>query len=135
MQTNTYLTFNGNCKEAFEFYAKCLNGKIEAMMPHSGTPAEHHVPAEWRDKIVHARMSIGNEILMASDSPPDQYDRPQGFSVNLNLKDETEAKRIYDELSANGKVTMPLAPTFWAKQFAMFVDRFGVPWMINCGDN
>lgn len=132
MQVNTYLTFNGNCKEAFEFYAKCLNGKIEAMMPHSGTPAEQHVPAEWRDKIIHARMTIGNEVLMASDAPPDHYDRPQGFSVNLGVKDEQEAKRIYDELSAGGKVTMPLAPTFWARQFAMLVDRFGTPWMINC---
>ena len=101
-------------------------------MSHAGTPAEQHVPAEWREKIIHARMVIGNELLMASDAPPDHYDRPQGFSVNLNVNDETEAKRVYDELSANGKITMPLAPTFWAKLFAMFVDRFGTPRMINC---
>ena len=132
MQVNTYLTFNGNCKEAFEFYAESLNGKIEAMMSHAGTPAEQHVPAEWRDKIIHARMTIGNEVLMASDAPPDRYEQPQGFSVNLGFNDEAEAKRIYDELSANGKIIMPLGPTFWAKAFAMFVDRFGTPWMINC---
>jgi len=101
-------------------------------MSHAGTPAEQHVPAEWKDKIIHARMSVGNEVLMASDAPPDRYERPQGFSVNLGFNDETEAKRIYDELSADGKIIMPLGATFWAKAFAMFVDRFGTPWMINC---
>ena len=132
MQVNTYLYFSGNCKEAFEFYAKCLGGKIDSMMSHAGTPAEQHVPAEWRDKIIHARMTIGNELLMGSDAPPDHYARPQGFSVNLSLKDEAEARRIYDELSRDGKITMPLGPTFWAKLFTMFVDRYGTPWMINC---
>src|SRR4030095_1540668 len=132
MQVNTYLNFSGNCKEAFEFYAKCLGGKIETMLSHAGTPAEQHVPAEWRDKIIHARMTVGNELLMGSDAPPEHYARPQGFSVNLNLKDESEARRIYDELSRDGTITMPLGPTFWAKLFAMFVDRFGTPWMINC---
>jgi PhnB protein len=132
MQVITYLSFNGRCREAFEFYAEVLRGKIESIFPHAGTPAEQYVPAEWRDKIMHARLSVGNEVLMGADAPPEHYKQPQGFSVNLSLNDETEAKRIFAALSENGRITLPLAPTFWAKQFGMFVDRFGIPWMINC---
>ncbi len=72
MHLNAYLLFNGNCEEAFKFYEKCLGGKIEVMMPHAGTPAEQQVPAEWRNKILHARLTVGDQILMASDCPPDR---------------------------------------------------------------
>lgn len=102
------------------------------MMTHAGTPAEAQTPPEWRDKILHARMTVGNNVLMASDAPPGHYQAPQGFSVSLNLKDAAEADRIFAAMSKNGKVTMPIQKTFWATRFAMFTDSFGVPWMINC---
>ena len=70
MQLITYLMFNGQCEAAFKFYEKCLGGKIEAMMTHAGTPAEAQTPPEWRNKILHARLSVGNAVLMASDAPP-----------------------------------------------------------------
>jgi PhnB protein len=132
MQLNPYLTFNGQCEAAFKFYEKCLGGKIEAMMTHAGTPAEQHVPSEWRNKILHARLSVGDQVLMASDAPPDRYEKPQGFSVSLNIDKPSEADRIFRALSENGSVQMPLQQTFWAARFGMCVVRFGTPWMVNC---
>jgi len=132
MQLNTYLLFDGNCEEAFNFYAQTLNGKIESMMPHKGSPAESHTPPEWQDKILHARMTVGNQVIMASDAPPGRQAKPQGFSVNIGVTDPAEADRIYGALSEGAKITMPIGQTFWARRFAMFEDRFGIPWMINC---
>ncbi|HZE72891.1 MAG TPA: VOC family protein [Pyrinomonadaceae bacterium] len=132
MQLNPYLLFNGQCEAAFKFYAQCLGGKIEAMMTHAGTPAEEHVPAEWRDKILHARLIIGENVLMGSDAPPEQYQQPKGFSVSIQTKDRAEGKRIFNSLAENGTVQMPFEQTFWASGFGMCVDRYGIPWMVNC---
>ena len=132
MQLNPYLTFNGQCEAAFKFYEQCLGGKIIAMVPHAGTPAEEHVPAEWRNKILHASLTIGNEVLMGSDAPPDRYEESKGFSVTLGANDPAEAERIFNALAEKGTVQMPLEQTFWAARFGMLVDRFGIPWMINC---
>ena len=127
-----YLFFSGNCKEAFEAYERIFGGRIDTMMPHAGTPAEEHVPPEWRDKIMHAHMTIGEQALMASDAPPAHSAKPQGFSVSLTFRDVNEGRRVFDALAEGGNVTMPFSPTFWAKGFGMTVDRFGTPWMINC---
>jgi len=132
MRVNPYLMFNGRCKEAFTFYAECLGGKIEAMLPHAGTPAEGHVPAEWREKIMHARLALGEDVIMGSDAPPGHFEQPKGFSVTLQLTDPAEADRIFERLSDGATVTMPIQQTFWATRFGMLVDRFGTPWMVNC---
>jgi PhnB protein len=135
LQINTYLNFPGTCKEAFEFYARVLNGKIEAMMTHDEVPASAGMPdmgAEWRSKILHARLSVGNNVLMASDVPPGRFEPARSFSVNIGLTDATEAERIFTALSEDGRTIMPLQQTFWAHRFGMCFDRFGTPWMINC---
>ena len=132
MQVNAYLLFDGRCEEAFRFYEKCLNGKIVAMLTHKGTPAEEHVPARWVDKILHARLDIGDQVLMASDTPPDRYEKPAGFSVSLQVKTPAEAERLFKALAEKGEIRMPLEKTFWSPSFGMLVDRFGIPWMINC---
>jgi|ERR1017187_486069 PhnB protein len=133
MQLNAYLYFNGQCEEAFKFYEQLLGGKIEAMFPHAGTPAEQYVPPEWRDKIMHARLTVGGSVLMGSDAPPGHYhEASKGFSVNIGLQEPEEAERIFHALAENGKVNMPIEKTFWAERFGMLVDRFGIPWMINC---
>jgi PhnB protein len=90
------------------------------------------VPAEWRSKIMHARMTVDGMSLMGSDAPPNHYQQPQGFSVALAVKDPAEAERIFQELSQEGKVQMPIQQTFWAIRFGMLVDQFGIPWMVNC---
>jgi PhnB protein len=132
MQLNAYLLFKGNCEEAFKFYEKALGGKIEAMIPHAGSPAEKHVPPEWLDKIMHARLAVGDAVLMGSDAPLDKFDEPKGFSVALHTDDPAEAERLFQALEKGGKVTMPIQATFWALKFGMLVDRFGIPWMVNC---
>jgi PhnB protein len=132
MQVNPYLFFNGQCEEAFKFYEKLLNGKILAMMPHEGSPAENSVSADWRKKIIHARMMVGDQTLMGSDAPPPHQEKPQGFSVNLGFSDPAEAKRIFEALADGGTIKMPFSETFWAKGFGMLVDRYGIPWMVNC---
>jgi PhnB protein len=132
MRLNPYLLFNGQCEAAFKFYEQVLGGKIVAMIPHAGTPAEGHVPAEWHHKILHATLMVGDQVLMGSDAPPDHFEQPQGFSVALHIKDPAEAERLFHALAENGTVRMPLAQTFWAVRFGMLVDRFGIPWMVNC---
>ena len=132
MRVNPYLTFNGQCEAAFKFYAECLGGKIEAMLTHAGTPAEAHVPPEWRDKILHARLTVGEDVIMGSDAPPGRFEPPRGFSVTIQLTDPAEAERIFQRLSDGGTVQMPIQQTFWAARFGMLVDRFGTPWMVNC---
>ena len=132
MQLNPYLFFQGNCKEAFTVYEKILSGKIIAMTTHGETPAAEHMTPEWQDKIIHARMTFGDQILMASDAPPEHHRPMQGFSVSLNVDEPAEADRIFNAFSEGGQVTMPIQETFWAHRFGMLVDRFGAPWMINC---
>jgi PhnB protein len=132
MQLNPYLTFNGQCEAAFKFYEECLGAKIEAMMPHEGTPVADQVPAEWRDKILHARLNVDGEVIMGSDAPPEHYEQPKGFSVSLQIKSPADAERIFHALAKNGAVRMPIQQTFWAARFGMLIDQFGIPWMINC---
>lgn len=132
MQLNTYLFFNGECEAAFKFYERCLGGKIEMMLTHADAPAEEHVPAEWRDKILHASMKVGGHLLQGSDAPPGRYDQPKGMSLSLQINDPAEAERVFNALAENGSITMPFAQTFWALRFGMLVDQFDVPWMINC---
>ena len=131
MQINPYLFFSGQCEAAFKFYAQLLGGKIDAMLTHEGTPAESHVPAEWRSKIMHARMTIGDWVLMASDAPPGRSQPPQGFSVHISVDEPAEAERIFKALADGGQVRMAMEQTFWAERFGMLVDRFGTPWMVS----
>ncbi|HMI51215.1 MAG TPA: VOC family protein [Candidatus Saccharimonadales bacterium] len=132
MSVDPYLLFNGNCEEAFKFYEKLLGGKIVMKMTHRESPMAAQTPPEWQDKIMHIRMDVGDRVLMASDAPPGHYEKPQGFSVSVTAKDPAEAERFFNELSKNGKVIMPLGKTFWSPAFAMLVDRFAIPWMVNC---
>lgn len=132
MKLAPYLLFNGTCEEAFRFYETALGGRNLQLMPHRGTPASEHVPEGWQDKIMHAYLEVGDSALMASDVPPEHQKPLGGFSVSYHAADEAEAERVFAALAGGGTVTMPLAPTFWAKRFGMLVDRFGVPWMVNC---
>ncbi|MEW6749366.1 MAG: VOC family protein [Candidatus Latescibacterota bacterium] len=132
MRIDPYLSFDGQCRAAFEFYAKCLGGKIEAMMPFAGSPAAGDVPEDQRNWILHARLSLGDQDLMGSDAPHGRYSRPQGVHVTLRIEDPAEAERVFRALSEGGTVSMPLGGTFWAQRFGMCVDRFGIPWMVNC---
>ncbi|HYU35538.1 MAG TPA: VOC family protein [Thermoanaerobaculia bacterium] len=132
MQLNAYLFFNGDCAEAFKFYEQCLGGKIVMMMTHGESPAADHTAPDWQDKIIHARLTVGDAVLMGSDSPPEYQEEAKGYSVSLGTSDPAEAERIFNALAENGTVKMPFQETFWARGFGMLTDRFGIPWMINC---
>jgi PhnB protein len=129
---NAYLTFNGQCEQAFRFYERCLGGKIEMMMTHGESPMAEQTPPELRSRIMHARMTVGNAVLMGADASPQFFSQPQEFSVSISVKDADEAQRIFTALAEGGTVRMPLQETFWAKRFGMLIDRFGTPWMVNC---
>ncbi len=133
MQLNPHLSFNGQCQEAFKFYQQCLGGNMQSMMTHGDSPMADQVPSEWRDKILHATLIVGETTLMGADVPPDSYKEPRGFSITIQINDPADAERIFRALSEGGTVTMPLQETFWAARFGMVVDRFGIPWMVNCG--
>jgi PhnB protein len=132
MELNPYLTFNGQCEAAFKFYEKVFGGKIEAMMTFGSSPMAEQTPPEWRNKIMHARMSVGGKTLMASDAPPDRYEAMKGIMVTLGIDDPGEAERIFRALSERATIQMPIQKTFWAERFGMLVDKFGTPWMVNC---
>jgi PhnB protein len=132
MQINPYLFYDSNCEAAFKFYEKALGAKIEMMLRNGEAPAEMPTPPERKHKIMHARISIEGEILMASDAPPDHFHKPQGFAVSLTVGDPGEAERKFKALSEGGSVNMPFGKTFFSKGFGMCVDQFGIPWMVNC---
>lgn len=132
MQLNPYLNFNGQCEAAFKYYEQSLGGKIVMMMTHADSPMAAQVPPEWQNKIIHARLEIGDLVLMGSDCPPGYFEKPQGFCVSLDIDKATDAERIFEALAKNGTVKMPLQKTFWAAHFGMLVDQFGIPWMVNC---
>ncbi|HVI10025.1 MAG TPA: VOC family protein [Candidatus Binatia bacterium] len=129
---NTHVSFNGNCEEAFKFYEKALNGKITFLMNYDGTPAAGQVPADWGKKVIHAALSVNGGTLQGCDAPPDRYEKPQGFSVALDVKEAPEAERAFKALSEGASICMPMQETFWAQRFGMLTDRFGIPWMVNC---
>ena len=132
MQINPYLFYNSNCEAAFKFYEKVLGAKIEAIVRNEDAPADMPSPPDRKKMIMHGRISIDGQVLMASDAPPDHFHKPQGFSVSLTVKDPAEAERKFSALSEGGSVNMPFGKTFFSKGFGMCSDQFGIPWMVNC---
>src|SRR5438128_3583080 len=98
MQVNPYLHFNGNCEAALKFYQKVLGARIEAMLRFESAPSEMPVPAEWKTKVMHAKITIDGEVIMASDAPPGHFRPPQGFSLSLQVDDPADAERRFQSL-------------------------------------
>ena len=134
MKFTPYLNFNGNCKEAFEFYQSVFGGKIDTMMTFGESPMAAEVPESARNLIIHVSLNAGDAWLLGSDVPPGMtYEKPASTSVTVALEDVTEGKRIFDALAEGGNVQMPFDKTFWAEGFGAVTDRYGTPWMVNCG--
>src|SRR5690349_5713885 len=104
MQVNPYLHFNGQCEAAFKFYEKTFGGKIAMRMTFGESPMAEQSPPDWRGKIMHIRLMLGDTPLMGSDAPPERYQKPQGFTVTLNPKEPAEAERIFNALADGGTV-------------------------------
>ncbi len=133
---NIYLTFNGNCEEAFTFYKSVLGGEF----PYVGRfgempPGETPVDAASANKIMHISLPISKEtMLLGSDTGGEwaaSFKQGTNFSISLNADTVEEATRIYNGLSAGGQQTMPIAKTFWSEAFGMLVDKYGIAWMVS----
>ena len=137
MKLSTYLTYDGNAREAFTFYQQVLGGNLE-LMTFAQAPEAEQFPAEYHERIMHACLDLGESTLMASDTLPGDtcgggpYEGIKGCSISLHPTSVAEAEQLFAALGERGTVIMPLEKTFWAERFGMLTDRFGLSWMVNC---
>lgn len=132
-QVNPYLNFDGNASKAIAFYEKALGAKAENVMRFGDMPGGQPVSAGLKDRILHARLHIGEGLVMLSDGQPDKPVKVgDNLHVSLDFTDPNEMQRAFDALAVGGKVTMPLAEQFWGARFGMITDQFGIHWMFNC---
>ncbi|MGQ0621956.1 MAG: VOC family protein [Panacagrimonas sp.] len=135
MQVQTYLSFNGRCEEAVEFYRQALGAQSDMLLRFKDSPdplPPGMVPPGFENKVMHTSFRIGETTVMADDGGGCQDGKGfSGFSLSLMLKDEAEAQQRFAALADGGQVRMPLGKTFWSPCFGMVADRFGVAWMIN----
>lgn len=127
MQLAVYLNYRGNCEQAFRFYEQHLGGRITGMVPHGESP-NPSIPADWKGKVLHARIEIDSTVLMGADIP--QAEPMRSAYLTLSLDREEEAERVYDLLAGDGEVFMKMEKTPFANRFAMLRDRFGTNWML-----
>lgn len=131
MAFHPYITFGGNCREAFSHYQEVFGGEL-VLLPWSEAPSPDEIPPERRDQLMHASLQIGDDLLMASDHMGEgEFQGVQGTNVCCTVPDADEAKRVFTALADGGTVVMPLEPTFFSPMFGMCVDRFGTPWIID----
>lgn len=132
MKLYTYLNYGGTCRQAFEFYAKHLGGRITMLTTHAEQPQAERVPANWKDAVLHARIELGDTVLFGADIPPDIFKPIRSAYLTLLLDSVADAERIYGLLSEGGEIFMPMEETFFARRFAQLRDRFGTSWMLLC---
>ncbi|HEY7159907.1 MAG TPA: VOC family protein [Acidobacteriota bacterium] len=128
MKLDIYVNYPGHCKEAFQFYEQHLGGKITMMLTHQQGPGVSDLPADWQNAILHARIEIGNSVLMGADVP--NAEPMRSAYLSLSLDNDQEAERVYALLSEGGQVFMKMEETFFASRFAMLRDKFGTSWML-----
>ena len=132
MELNPYLSFKGDCEEAFAFYERVLGATRGPLFRWGGSPMEGQAPPGWADKVMHGSVTIAGQTIMGADMPSAMYEPPHGFSLSLQIPAAAEAERVFAGLAEGGTVKMPLEKTFWAERFGTLVDRFGIPWQVNC---
>ena len=130
MQLHIYLNYGGNCEQAFRFYEQHLGGKLTMMMRHGEQPNATNVAPEWKNAVLHARMTIGGTELLGADVPPERFQPMRSAYLTLTVESIGEAERIYALLTDGGQIFMPMEETFYASRFAMLRDKFGTSWMI-----
>lgn len=130
---NTYLNFNGNTEEAFNFYKSVFGVEFAFLQRFKDTPHASQIPADEQDKIMHISLLIGNTLLMGTDvlksMPPVTHGT--GYSICIVPDNEEQAKKFFDGLAQGGKISMPLEKMFWGALFGMLTDKFGIQWMVN----
>ena len=130
---NPYLNFNGNTEEAFDFYKSVFGGEFTTLQRFKDTPHADKIPASEQEKIMHVTLPIGGNVLMGTDvgETMPQVTFGTNSSISLSPESEEEAHKLFNGLSAGGKITMPLEKMFWGALFGMFTDKFGIQWMVN----
>ena len=128
MTMNTYVNFAGKCAQAFRFYEQHLGGRIDMLMTHGQSPDQSRVTPEWKDAVLHARISLGGTQLLGADIPNAEPMRSAYLSLHVDT--DSDAERIYAALADGGQVFMPLQETFFATRFGQLRDQFGINWMI-----
>ena len=123
-----HLVFDGECEEAFRFYARLFAAEAPTLLTYGASPME--VPAELRHRIVHGSVILKGHVLAGADAMTGPYDRPTGFFLLMPLDSADEAERVFGALAEGGEVKLPLQSTFWSPCFGVVIDRFGVPWEI-----
>lgn len=131
LQVSPHLTFDGQCRAAFETYQRILGGTLTTLMSYGDSPMATQVDALWHDRIVHATLVLPGTELLGADALPQDYEAPRGIFVVLTVDDPDRGKAIFDALAEHGRVRVPFAATFWSPGFGVLVDRFRVPWEIN----
>jgi PhnB protein len=130
MRLNTYLNYGGNCAEAFRFYEQHLGARIGMMMKHGEMPDPSKVLPGMRDSVLHAQITIGDAVIMASDVPADRFKPMRSVYLSLSVDSDADAERIFTLLADGGDIFMPMQETFFASRFAQLRDKFGTSWMI-----
>lgn len=133
MAMSFHIDFDGQCREAFEFYAEHLGGKIGTLLHFKDSPAASWVPESRQNQVVHANIAIHDVELAGADLGPEQYQKPKGFYVLLGLESDEKVKSTFDALKAGGEIILVPQKTFWSSCYGIVVDQFGVPWKINSG--
>jgi len=132
---NPYLLFNGNASEAFDFYKSVFGGEFSFLQHFRDMPDADKVPENEKDKILHVALPIGNGIIiMGSDtslSMGRKVETGNNIAISVNTDNDDETGKIYNALSAGGKILIPLGKTFWNAYYGMFIDKFGIPWMVS----
>lgn len=127
IQLDIYLNYRGNCEQAFRFYEQYLGGTITGMVRHGEQP-NPNIPADWKDKILHARIELGSTVVMGADIP--QSEPMRSAYLSLTVDTEAEADRVYARLTDGGEIFMKMEKTPFANRFAMLRDKFGTSWML-----
>ena len=134
MALNTYLTFDGNCREAFEFYRSVFGGEFSILQTFADGPPDMPLSDEIRDQVMHVSLPVGENVLMGSDKGPTFQQAlvvGNNFSISFECQSREHCDEVFGKLSAGGKVTMPMQDMFWGAYYGMCTDRFGVNWMID----
>lgn len=126
-----YLLFNGNCREAMNFYKDCFGGNLE-IFTFADAPDPSACGNAIPDQIMHAALTKGDFVIMASDDPMGSPKAGNTISLSIPVDTIEETKALFNKLAEGGNITMPLSETFWAAQFGMLTDKYGFHWMLNC---
>ncbi len=132
MNVQPYLSFEGRCEEAIEFYKNAVGAKVDMMMRFKEAPADQQamITPESKDKVMHAAFRIGDTQVLASDGRCTGKASFSGVTLTLNAASDAEAEKLFGALGKGGQVQMPMAETFFATRFGMVADKFGVGWMV-----